>query len=72
MWYNVVGTPNAGGKTDEQLAEGGQSWVDVRDIANAHVHALEKEEAGGNRFIITAGNTLRLSKSIFLPLTRSN
>lgn len=30
-------------------------WVDVRDIARAHVLALLKPEAGGNRFIITAG-----------------
>lgn len=31
-------------------------WVDVRDIAMAHALAVEKEEAGGNRFFVTAGN----------------
>ena len=30
-------------------------WVDVRDIAQAHTLALQKEEASGNRFIISAG-----------------
>lgn len=30
-------------------------YVDVRDIAHAHVLALQKPEAGGNRFIIAAG-----------------
>ncbi|KAK2737969.1 methylglyoxal reductase (NADPH-dependent) gre2 [Myotisia sp. PD_48] len=31
-------------------------WVDVRDIAEAHVLAAEKEEAANERFFITAGN----------------
>ncbi|KKK14596.1 hypothetical protein ARAM_005838 [Aspergillus rambellii] len=31
-------------------------WVDVRDVALAHVRAIEVPEAGGNRFFITAGN----------------
>ena len=30
--------------------------MDVRDIAQAHVVSLQKELAGGNRFIITAGS----------------
>lgn len=30
-------------------------WVDVRDVALAHVKAMELEEAGGKRFLITAG-----------------
>lgn len=30
-------------------------WVDVRDLALAHVKAAELEEAGGKRFFITAG-----------------
>lgn len=29
--------------------------VDVRDVALGHVLALEKEEAGGERFITSAG-----------------
>ena len=30
-------------------------WVDVRDIAYAHTLALQKEAAGGSRYIISAG-----------------
>ncbi|KAI1214281.1 NAD(P)-binding protein [Annulohypoxylon truncatum] len=30
-------------------------WVDVRDVANAHVSAMEIPEAGGQRFFTTAG-----------------
>ena len=35
---------------------GNHLWVDVRDIALAHVLAVEKEAAAGKRFFITAGN----------------
>ena len=31
------------------------SWVDVRDISQAHVLSLQKEPAGGNRYIVAAG-----------------
>lgn len=30
------------------------SWVDVRDIAEAHAVVLEKEEAGGERILVSA------------------
>ena len=30
-------------------------WVDVRDLALAHVKAVEVEEAAGKRFFLTAG-----------------
>ncbi|KAJ6476500.1 D-lactaldehyde dehydrogenase [Mycena vitilis] len=33
----------------------GGNWVDVRDLALAHVLALETEKAGGERIIIAAG-----------------
>ncbi|OGM51300.1 putative NAD dependent epimerase/dehydratase [Aspergillus bombycis] len=32
------------------------SWVDVRDVAQAHLKAYEVPEAGGERFFICAGN----------------
>jgi hypothetical protein len=41
--------------TKPGAAAGGGCWVDVRDLALAHVRALQKEEAGGERIIITAG-----------------
>ncbi|KAJ7033273.1 D-lactaldehyde dehydrogenase [Mycena alexandri] len=47
MMYNAFTKP--GGAT------GGGCWIDVRDLALAHVRALQKEEAGGERMIITAG-----------------
>ncbi|KAJ3501157.1 hypothetical protein NMY22_g19021 [Coprinellus aureogranulatus] len=34
----------------------GYAWVDVRDIAEAHVRSLEKEEAGGERIIVSSGS----------------
>ncbi|CAL1708191.1 unnamed protein product [Somion occarium] len=45
------------GKADnETLANFGYQWVDVRDLALAHVLSLENEEAGGKRLLISAGN----------------
>ncbi|KAJ7037555.1 D-lactaldehyde dehydrogenase [Mycena alexandri] len=38
----------------EGLTTGG-SWIDVRDLALAHVRALQKAEAGGERIIVCAG-----------------
>jgi nucleoside-diphosphate-sugar epimerase len=34
---------------------GAYLWVDVRDVALAHVKAIEIEEAGGKRFFVVAG-----------------
>lgn len=32
------------------------SWVDVRDVAEAHLKACQLSEAGGQRFLIVQGN----------------
>ena len=32
------------------------SWIDVRDIAEALIQSLSKEEAGGKRFIVSKEN----------------
>ncbi|KAI6084241.1 NAD(P)-binding protein [Hypoxylon rubiginosum] len=37
-------------------ASGVYLWVDVRDVALAHVEAMERPEAGGKRFFTTAGH----------------
>jgi hypothetical protein len=50
-WYKAV----FGQLPDEELVNSGGGWVDVRDLASAHVAALEKEEAGGQRIIVSAG-----------------
>jgi nucleoside-diphosphate-sugar epimerase len=55
IWWNTVinATPE---KTKEALGvQGGSAWVDVRDVAEAHVRALEREEAGGERITASSG-----------------
>ncbi|KAI1128483.1 NAD dependent epimerase/dehydratase [Nemania abortiva] len=42
-------------------------WVDVRDVAKAHVEAMERPEAGGQRFFTTTG--LFTNKDI-VPIVR--
>ncbi|KAH6904334.1 D-lactaldehyde dehydrogenase, partial [Coprinopsis sp. MPI-PUGE-AT-0042] len=52
FWNFVVSdTP----KPREALG-GHATWVDVRDLAEAHVLALEKEKAGGERIFACAGS----------------
>lgn len=51
-WYTVIASEPV--KTRETLSSS-SFWVDVRDVADAHVLALEKEAAGNERVIITAG-----------------
>ena len=51
-WYEVLFKNS---KTDEKLVTSADSWVDVRDVAEAHVVALEKPEAGGERILFSAG-----------------
>ncbi|KAF8880895.1 hypothetical protein CPB84DRAFT_1792180 [Gymnopilus junonius] len=52
MWYDAVIADIP--RTKKALSVS-NSWVDVRDNALAHVLALEKREAGGERIITTAG-----------------
>ncbi|CAE6470303.1 unnamed protein product [Rhizoctonia solani] len=44
------------GQNNELKPFGVWLWVDVRDVAIAHVSALEKPEAGGRRFLLAEGN----------------
>lgn len=56
IFYNYVADDtkaNAAG--NDFLAQTGTCWIDVRDVAEAHALALEKEAAGGERIIINAG-----------------
>ena len=56
LWWNKVIDIPSEGLTKEALGvKGGHTWVDVRDLAEAHVRALEKEEAGGERIITSGG-----------------
>ncbi|KJA19256.1 hypothetical protein HYPSUDRAFT_204662 [Hypholoma sublateritium FD-334 SS-4] len=51
-WYNNVMLD----KPDSVLS-GSYSYVDIRDVALAHVLALGKEEAADQRIIVSAGAT---------------
>jgi len=52
-WYDAVVSDTP--KTKETLATS-NAWVDVRDVGDAHVFALETGAAGGERIIISAGS----------------
>lgn len=54
-WYNTVVKEDSGGKSLQDLKAPGGAWIDVRDLASAHVLALEKDAAGGERIIVSAG-----------------
>ncbi|CAL1708192.1 unnamed protein product [Somion occarium] len=52
MFYDLV----VNGKADKDtLVNDGVFWADVRDVARAHILALQVEQAGGKRLIINAG-----------------
>jgi nucleoside-diphosphate-sugar epimerase len=44
-----------GNNRDKLLPTGTFLWVDVHDVALAHVRAIEVPEAGGERFFLVAG-----------------
>jgi len=54
-WYDAVVSDAP--KTKEFLSTS-NSWVDVRDAALAHVLALQKQEAAGERIIVCSGKSL--------------
>ncbi|RAL17409.1 SDR family oxidoreductase [Aspergillus homomorphus CBS 101889] len=44
------------GSLKEIPATGFPAWVDVRDVAEAHLRAFESDQAANERFFVTAGN----------------
>lgn len=52
MFYDVLFTNK---KSLAELEGTRGSWVDVRDVAEGHVRALEVPAAGGQRFILSGG-----------------
>lgn len=45
------------GKAKDEIAPTGTFlWVDVRDLALAHIRAAERPEAAGKRFFIVSGS----------------
>jgi len=63
VWYETVVL----GKSLEESATGGSSWIDVRDLAEAHTKALEKEAASGERIIVAQGRF-----TVRCPISHSN
>ena len=53
-WYTTVVKEDMGGKSEDALAKETDSWIDVRDLALAHVRAIQRDEAQG-RVIVGAG-----------------
>jgi len=54
-WYDTVATPNSAGKSNEQLATSGGSYIDVRDLVAALIKSQSVPEASGERIIVSAG-----------------
>jgi nucleoside-diphosphate-sugar epimerase len=64
MWWDfVIANP----PTPQSVAVY-NSWVDVRDLAVAHVLALQRPGAGGERLIISAGE---LAHSYLFSIARA-
>lgn len=60
QWYNAL-VKDSKSDSDGVDLEHIESWIDVRDLAEAHVRSLEKEEAGGERIIVSGGTCIRAS-----------
>jgi len=56
-WFRAVTKGEFPGQAPEfQLTRPGHGWVDVRDVAEAHVRSPEVPEAGQERIIVCAGS----------------
>ncbi|KAI6014019.1 hypothetical protein BKA83DRAFT_4473825 [Pisolithus microcarpus] len=84
-WFydNVVDPIKSAEVGSNSLVGTGNSWADVRDVAKAHRLALEKEEAGNERIIISrpwtarqtfidAANALDPAPNLSWPLPKGN
>lgn len=58
--------------TNEGLVDDFPFWIDVRDVARAHVQALLREEAHGHRWILACqkARMWQIAKSISKPFPR--
>jgi hypothetical protein len=70
LFFNFVYSEGHGGQSAEALVSTGLAWVDVRELGRAHTVALEREEAGGERIIISFGRCCSLTV-IVICLTRN-
>ena len=46
------------GRVNIPVLGAGTGWIDVRDVALAHILAAQKDDVGGQRIIISAGNCI--------------
>ncbi|KAL0941108.1 NAD-dependent epimerase dehydratase [Colletotrichum truncatum] len=65
----VVDLVNGKWKTEIGATGAAYLWIDVRDLALAHILAVERQEAGGKRLFTTAG---WFSNSEIADVTRKN
>jgi hypothetical protein len=49
FWDNVISDVPKPQQERERIF----NWVDVRDLADAHILAMENDAAGGQRFLVT-------------------
>ncbi|KAJ3046283.1 methylglyoxal reductase (NADPH-dependent) gre2 [Rhizophlyctis rosea] len=56
LLYKYIASDPKWKVTAVQPSTGFQAFVDVRDVAKAHVEALIRPEAGGERFLLSAAN----------------
>ncbi|KAK0487355.1 D-lactaldehyde dehydrogenase [Armillaria novae-zelandiae] len=54
FWYTAIVNEDFDGCSP--LTTPGHGWVDVRDVATAHIRALEVPNAGGEKIIVSAGS----------------
>ncbi|RXW23017.1 hypothetical protein EST38_g2832 [Candolleomyces aberdarensis] len=55
-WFNVVIKDSSSDPSFPNTLKGSCPYVDVRDAARAHVEALKRQEAGGERIIVSGGS----------------
>ncbi|PPQ78263.1 hypothetical protein CVT25_011722 [Psilocybe cyanescens] len=64
VWYNTVIENKTSTK---EFLSASQAWVDVRDLALAHILALENPEAGGERILVTGVDAANSLSPTLLP-----
>jgi nucleoside-diphosphate-sugar epimerase len=66
MWHDTVLVE---GSQSEEFLKHGSCFIDVRNLAEAHVKSLEIEEAGGERIIVSAGKYIAYYRLYFFTFT---
>lgn len=64
-FYKIIVKEDMDGKSLELITTVTNSWVDVRDLAEAHALALAKADAGGERFIMAEGLSVTSTDKLF-------